>query len=357
MRPQIIRHACASGPVTVRAIRTAAPTTMSMTNRFVAPMAWCTKITVNSIVPPAFWIGRLHFSVWKNAPPKSKRQPSRCPSTTVDHTMEMRRAVMRANHWTQLLWPAMRTIVERKTMSNAMSFEANRPTTNGWAINARRKNTKLWRTICCCSIMHDSWHATIITAKTSWFRLCSHITIKIITAIWMRKNWMRCRRTNNWTNWATAAFWETCWTMMISIKISVSASMNSIRHSISCIVSGGPQPLHLSIFTLFRIFLLGVSVVSLDKALETNHLSARVGDNVEIKCDVTGSPAPPIIWSRNGVDLSTLNEEDVCDSTRPRLLYYLKKRRKKQIKSKATYFVFILFAAYRFEYSAMAAYT
>lgn len=57
--------------------------------------------------------------------------------------------------------------------------------------------------------------------------------------------------------------------------------------------------------------LYSVSVVSLDKALETNHLSARVGDNVEIKCDVTGSPVPPIVWRRNGLDLSTLNEEEV----------------------------------------------
>ncbi|CAG9819352.1 unnamed protein product [Phaedon cochleariae] len=55
----------------------------------------------------------------------------------------------------------------------------------------------------------------------------------------------------------------------------------------------------------------GVYVVSLDKALETNHLSARVGDNVEIKCDVTGSPVPPIVWRRNQVDLASLNEEDV----------------------------------------------
>lgn len=55
----------------------------------------------------------------------------------------------------------------------------------------------------------------------------------------------------------------------------------------------------------------GVSVVSLDKALETNHLSARVDDNVEIKCDVTGSPVPPIVWRRNQLDLSTLNEEEV----------------------------------------------
>ncbi|KAJ8924834.1 hypothetical protein NQ315_000988 [Exocentrus adspersus] len=57
--------------------------------------------------------------------------------------------------------------------------------------------------------------------------------------------------------------------------------------------------------------LYSVSVVSLDKALETNHLSARVGDNVEIKCDVTGSPVPPIVWRRNHLDLASLNEEDV----------------------------------------------
>ncbi|XP_049818576.1 follistatin-related protein 5-like [Aethina tumida] len=57
--------------------------------------------------------------------------------------------------------------------------------------------------------------------------------------------------------------------------------------------------------------LYSVSVVSLDKALETNRLTARVGDNVEIKCDVTGSPVPPIVWRRNQIDLSTINEEDV----------------------------------------------
>ncbi|KAL3284650.1 hypothetical protein HHI36_018804 [Cryptolaemus montrouzieri] len=56
---------------------------------------------------------------------------------------------------------------------------------------------------------------------------------------------------------------------------------------------------------------VSVSVVSLDKALETNHLNARVGDNVEIKCDVTGSPIPPIVWRRNQLDLSTITEEDV----------------------------------------------
>lgn len=54
--------------------------------------------------------------------------------------------------------------------------------------------------------------------------------------------------------------------------------------------------------------------MSLDKALETNHLSARVGDNVEIKCDVTGSPIPiPIIWKRYSTDLTMLSEDEVID--------------------------------------------
>lgn len=61
----------------------------------------------------------------------------------------------------------------------------------------------------------------------------------------------------------------------------------------------------------FSLFSTGVSVVSLDKALEINHLTARVGDNVEIKCDVTGSPVPPIVWKRNGQDLAALDEEEV----------------------------------------------
>lgn len=54
-----------------------------------------------------------------------------------------------------------------------------------------------------------------------------------------------------------------------------------------------------------------VSVVSLDKALEVNQVSARVGDNLEIKCDVTGTPTPPIVWRRNGLDLAALNSEDI----------------------------------------------
>lgn len=50
-------------------------------------------------------------------------------------------------------------------------------------------------------------------------------------------------------------------------------------------------------------------MVSLDKALEVNQVSARVGDNLEIKCDVTGTPTPPIVWRRNGLDLAALNSE------------------------------------------------
>ncbi|KAL7644797.1 UNVERIFIED_CONTAM: hypothetical protein RMT77_004610 [Armadillidium vulgare] len=57
--------------------------------------------------------------------------------------------------------------------------------------------------------------------------------------------------------------------------------------------------------------LYSVSVVSLDKALEVNQVSARVGDNLEIKCDVTGTPTPPIVWRRNGLDLAALNSEDI----------------------------------------------
>ncbi|XP_059615041.1 follistatin-related protein 5-like [Phlebotomus argentipes] len=70
---------------------------------------------------------------------------------------------------------------------------------------------------------------------------------------------------------------------------------------------------HLSINEFYQAFnkMYSVSVVSLDKVLETNHLTARLGDNVEIKCDVTGSPAPPIVWHRNGVDLLTLVEENI----------------------------------------------
>lgn len=51
--------------------------------------------------------------------------------------------------------------------------------------------------------------------------------------------------------------------------------------------------------------------MSLDKALEVNYLSARVGENVEIKCDVSGSPPPPIVWKRNSADLASLGVDEV----------------------------------------------
>ncbi|CAG0923910.1 unnamed protein product [Notodromas monacha] len=57
--------------------------------------------------------------------------------------------------------------------------------------------------------------------------------------------------------------------------------------------------------------LYSVSVVSLDKALEKNFVQARVGENIEIKCDVTGSPVPPIIWTRYGVDLLSLKDGSI----------------------------------------------
>ncbi|CAB0011767.1 unnamed protein product [Nesidiocoris tenuis] len=69
----------------------------------------------------------------------------------------------------------------------------------------------------------------------------------------------------------------------------------------------------LSVSEFYSAFskLYSLSVVSLDKALEVNHLSARVGDNVEIKCDVSGTPPPPLIWRRNNADLALLAEDDV----------------------------------------------
>ncbi|XP_064457784.1 follistatin-related protein 5-like isoform X1 [Ornithodoros turicata] len=69
--------------------------------------------------------------------------------------------------------------------------------------------------------------------------------------------------------------------------------------------------LNINEFYLAFSKLYSVSVVSLDKSLEVNHVTARVGDNVEIKCDVTGTPPPPIVWRRNNMDLSTLSEDEI----------------------------------------------
>ncbi|KAL1123314.1 hypothetical protein AAG570_002400 [Ranatra chinensis] len=69
----------------------------------------------------------------------------------------------------------------------------------------------------------------------------------------------------------------------------------------------------LSVNEFYAAFskLYSISVVSLDKALEVNRLSVRVGDNVEIKCDVVGTPPPPLVWRRNGADLALLADDDV----------------------------------------------
>jgi len=60
-----------------------------------------------------------------------------------------------------------------------------------------------------------------------------------------------------------------------------------------------------------NIIIIGLSVVTLEKALEINRISAKVGDNVEIRCDVSGNPPPPIVWKRYSADLTTLGDEDV----------------------------------------------
>lgn len=61
----------------------------------------------------------------------------------------------------------------------------------------------------------------------------------------------------------------------------------------------------------FCPYRIGLSVVTLEKALEINRISAKVGDNVEIRCDVSGNPPPPIVWKRYSADLTTLGDEDV----------------------------------------------
>lgn len=53
-------------------------------------------------------------------------------------------------------------------------------------------------------------------------------------------------------------------------------------------------------------------MVTLDQALAVNSIQAHVGDNVEIRCDITGKPSPPIIrWARYSVDLATINVPNV----------------------------------------------
>ncbi|KAF7266636.1 hypothetical protein GWI33_020131 [Rhynchophorus ferrugineus] len=71
------------------------------------------------------------------------------------------------------------------------------------------------------------------------------------------------------------------------------------------------KKLNINEFSLAFSKLYSVSVVTLDKALEINQVSARLGDNVELHCAVTGSPIPPVQWHRHGQDLAVLDQEDV----------------------------------------------
>ncbi|XP_012144462.2 follistatin-like 5 isoform X2 [Megachile rotundata] len=85
----------------------------------------------------------------------------------------------------------------------------------------------------------------------------------------------------------------------------------NLGHMINYDDTDGDGKLNVNEFYMAFSKLYSVSVVSLDKSLEVNHISARVGDNVEIKCDVTGTPPPPLVWRRNEADLETLNEPEI----------------------------------------------
>ncbi|XP_012225565.2 follistatin-related protein 5-like [Linepithema humile] len=85
----------------------------------------------------------------------------------------------------------------------------------------------------------------------------------------------------------------------------------NLSHMISYDDTDGDGRLNVNEFYTAFSKLYSVSVVSLDKSLEVNHISARVGDNVEIKCDVTGTPPPPLIWRRYGTNVETLSEPEI----------------------------------------------
>uniref|UniRef100_A0ABD2XK46 Follistatin-related protein 5 n=1 Tax=Trichogramma kaykai TaxID=54128 RepID=A0ABD2XK46_9HYME len=86
----------------------------------------------------------------------------------------------------------------------------------------------------------------------------------------------------------------------------------SLAHMISYDDADRDGRLNINEFYMaFSKLYTGVSVVSLDKNLEINHIPARVGDNVEIKCDVTGTPLPPLVWRRYNADLESLSEPEI----------------------------------------------
>ncbi|XP_049812888.1 follistatin-related protein 5-like [Schistocerca nitens] len=79
-----------------------------------------------------------------------------------------------------------------------------------------------------------------------------------------------------------------------------------LAHMLAFDDADGDGRLSLSEFYAAFSKLYSVSVVSLDKAVQVRRLRARVGDSVEVRCDVTGAPPPPIVWRRHGADLAQL---------------------------------------------------
>ena len=49
--------------------------------------------------------------------------------------------------------------------------------------------------------------------------------------------------------------------------------------------------------------------MSLDPELRVNILTASVGVNLELKCDIAGEPKPKYVWRRNGINLAALRTE------------------------------------------------
>ena len=56
------------------------------------------------------------------------------------------------------------------------------------------------------------------------------------------------------------------------------------------------------------ILAAAITMVTLDQSLAVNYIAAHVGDNVEIRCDISGKPQTPSIqWFRYNVNLASLN--------------------------------------------------
>ncbi|CAL8126992.1 unnamed protein product [Orchesella dallaii] len=64
--------------------------------------------------------------------------------------------------------------------------------------------------------------------------------------------------------------------------------------------------LHVNEFFSSFSHFYDITMISLDKALETKHTQAVEGDTVVLQCDITGSPPPYIHWKRYEADLSQM---------------------------------------------------